>query len=182
MSQAEQLGTGHAVQQAMPETPEGNRVLILYGDVPLLTLATLQRLVDATANNDASVLTIEVDDPAGYGRIIRVAGEVTASIEEKDATEDQRAVKEINTGVMMAPGRKLKDWLNAIDNDNAQGEYYLTDIVALAVEDGVTVNGVRANEWVEVMGINDKKQLAEAERALQARQVNELMEQGVFYR
>lgn len=179
--QAEQLGTGHAVQQAMPGTPDGNRVLILYGDVPLLTLATLQRLVDATANDEASVLTIDVDNPTGYGRIIRVADEVTASIEEKDASEKQRAVKEINTGIMVAPGKELRDWLNAIDNDNAQGEYYLTDVVALAVADGVTVNGVKANEWVEVMGINDKRQLAEAERALQKRQVNELMDQGVGF-
>ncbi|MCH8159967.1 MAG: bifunctional UDP-N-acetylglucosamine diphosphorylase/glucosamine-1-phosphate N-acetyltransferase GlmU, partial [Proteobacteria bacterium] len=179
--QAEQLGTGHAVQQAMPGTPDGNRVLILYGDVPLLTLATLQRLVDATANDEASVLTIDVDDPTGYGRIIRVAGEVTASIEEKDASEKQRVVKEINTGIMVAPEKELRDWLNAIDNDNAQGEYYLTDVVALAVADGVTVNGVKANEWVEVMGINDKRQLAEAERALQKRQVNELMDQGVGF-
>ena len=181
VQQAEQLGTGHAVQQAMPETPDGNQVLVLYGDVPLLTAATLQRLIDATAKNEVSLLTVDLDDPAGYGRITRVDGNVTAIIEEKDASVEQRAVTEINTGVMLGPGKKLKDWLNAIDNNNAQGEYYLTDVVALAVADGVTVNGVKANEWVEVMGINDKKQLAEAERALQARQVNELMQQGVGF-
>ena len=179
--QAEQLGTGHAVQQAMPDTLDGNQVLILYGDVPLLTLATLQRLIDATTKNEAGLLTVDLDDPTGYGRIIRVDGNVTAIIEEKDATEKQRAVKEINTGVMVASGKMLRDWINAIDNDNAQGEYYLTDVVALAAADGVTVNGVKANDWVEVMGINDKKQLAEAERALQIRQVNELMEQGVGF-
>jgi bifunctional UDP-N-acetylglucosamine pyrophosphorylase/glucosamine-1-phosphate N-acetyltransferase len=179
--QAERLGTGHAVQQAMPGILDGNQVLILYGDVPLLTLATLQRLIDATAKNEASLLTVELDDPSGYGRIIRVNGSVTAIIEEKDASETQCAVKEINTGVMVAPGGLLQDWLNALDNDNVQGEYYLTDVVALAAADGVTVNGVKANNWVEVMGINDKKQLAEAERALQERQVNELMEQGVGF-
>jgi bifunctional UDP-N-acetylglucosamine pyrophosphorylase/glucosamine-1-phosphate N-acetyltransferase len=179
--QAEQLGTGHAVQQAIPAAPDGNQVLILYGDVPLLTLATLQRLIDATAKNEASLLTVDLDDPTGYGRIIRVDGNVAAIIEEKDATEKQRAVKEINTGVLVAPGEKLRNWINAIDNDNAQGEYYLTDVVALAVADGVTVNGVNANDWVEVMGINDKKQLAEAERALQIRQVDELMQQGVGF-
>jgi bifunctional UDP-N-acetylglucosamine pyrophosphorylase/glucosamine-1-phosphate N-acetyltransferase len=156
-------------------------VLVLYGDVPLLTAATLQRLIDATAENEVSLLTVDVDDPAGYGRIIRVDGNVTAIIEEKDATEKQRAVKEINTGVMIASGKKLRDWINAIDNNNAQGEYYLTDVVASAVADGSTVNAVKANDWVEVMGINDKKQLAEAERALQIRQVDELMQQGVGF-
>ena len=181
VQQAEQLGTGHAGQQAMPETPDGNQVLGLYGDVPLLTVTTLQRLIDATAEKEASVLTVDVDDPTGYGRIIRIAGDVSEIIEEKDASAEQRAVTEINTGVMVGPAKKLKDWLNAIDNNNAQGEYYLTDVVASAVADGTTVNAVKANDWVEVMGINDKKQLAEAERALQIRQVDELMQQGVGF-
>lgn len=179
--QAEQLGTGHAVRQAAPGIPDDNQALILYGDVPLLTLVTLQRLIDATAADEVSVLTVDVDDPTGYGRIIRVDGTVTASIEEKDADDEQRAVTEINTGVMIAPGAKLKGWLNAIGNDNAQGEYYLTDVIAMAVNDGATVNGVKADNWTEVMGINDKKQLAEAERALQARLVDELMTQGVGF-
>jgi len=181
VQQAEQLGTGHAVQQAMPETPDANQVLVLYGDVPLLTVTTLQRLIDATAENEVSLLTVDLDVPTGYGRIIRVDGNVTAIVEEKDATEKQRAVKEINTGVMIASGKKLRDWINAIDNNNAQGEYYLTDVVASAVADGTTVNTVKANDWVEVMGINDKKQLAEAERALQIRQADELMQQGVGF-
>ncbi|MGI9270827.1 MAG: bifunctional UDP-N-acetylglucosamine diphosphorylase/glucosamine-1-phosphate N-acetyltransferase GlmU [Woeseiaceae bacterium] len=179
--QAEQLGTGHAAQQAAPGIPDGNQALIMYGDVPLLTPATLKRLIDATAADEVSVLTVAMDDPTGYGRIIRVAGTVTASIEEKDATDEQRAVNEINTGVMIAPGEKLKAWLTALGNDNAQGEYYLTDVIAMAVNDGVTVNGVQADNWTEVMGINDKKQLAEAERALQARRVDELMAQGVGF-
>ena len=179
--QAEQLGTGHAVQQAAPGIPNENQVLILYGDVPLLTTATLRRLIAATAADEVSVLTVEMDDPTGYGRIIRVDGTVTASIEEKDASDEQRAVTEINTGVMIAPGDKLKGWLKALGNDNVQGEYYLTDVIAMAVNDGTNVNGVKADNGTEVMGINDKKQLAEAERALQARLVDELMTQGVGF-
>lgn len=179
--QAEQLGTGHAVQQAAPGIPDENQALILYGDVPLLTASTLQRLIAATAADEVSVLTVVMDDPTGYGRIIRENGNVIASIEQKDATDAQRSVKEINTGVMIAPGAKLKEWLSAIGNNNAQGEYYLTDVVALAVKDGVNVNGIEADNGTEVMGINDKKQLAEAERALQARLVDELMTQGVGF-
>jgi bifunctional UDP-N-acetylglucosamine pyrophosphorylase/glucosamine-1-phosphate N-acetyltransferase len=179
--QAEQLGTGHAVQQAAPDMPDGNQALILYGDVPLLTVATLQRLIDATAADEVSVLTVDLEDPTGYGRIIRVGGNVTASVEERDASDEQRAVTEINTGVMIAPGAKLKDWLSALTNNNAQGEYYLTDVIAMAVRGGTTVNGIKADNWTEVMGINDKKQLAEAERALQARRVDELMAEGVGF-
>ena len=179
--QAEQLGTGHAVQQAAPGIPDDNRVLILYGDGPLLTTATLRRLIDETALDEVSVLTVETDDPTGYGRIIRENGSVVASVEEKDATDEQRTITEINMGVMIAPATKLKQWLDAISNDNAQGEYYLTDVVGLAVGDGVTVNGIKADNWTEVMGINDKKQLAEAERALQARLVDELMAEGVGF-
>ena len=179
--QPEQLGTGHAVRQAAPGIPDDNQALILYGDVPLLTASTLQRLIAATAVDEVSVLTVDMDDPTGYGRIIRENGNVVASIEQKDATDEQRAVKEINTGVMIAPGAELKQWLNAIGNDNAQGEYYLTDVVALAVKDGANVNGIKVDNGTEVMGINDKKQLAEAERALQARRVDELMTQGVGF-
>ena len=179
--QAEQLGTGHAVLQAAPGIPDGNQALILYGDVPLLTLETLNRMLDATAADEVSVLTVDMDDPSGYGRIIRSDAAVSASIEEKDATDEQRAVTEINTGVMIAPGDQLKIWLAALRNDNAQGEYYLTDVIAMAVNDGKTVHGVKADNGTEVMGINDKKQLAEAERALQARLVDELMAQGVGF-
>ncbi len=179
--QAEQLGTGHAAQQAATGTPDDNQALILYGDVPLLTASTVQRLIDATAADEVGVLTVDMDDPTGYGRIIRIDGKVSASIEEKDATDEQRAVTEINTGVMLVPGGKLKGWLKAIGNDNAQGEYYLTDVIGMAVRDGIRVNGVKADNWTEVMGINDKKQLAKAERALQARLVDELMTQGVGF-
>ena len=179
--QAEQLGTGHAVQQAMPNTPRGNRVLILYGDVPLLTAATLHRLLDATPATGVAVLTVDLEDPTGYGRILREAGGVTGIVEQKDATSAQTAIREINTGVMVGPADKLRIWLDNLDNDNAQGEYYLTDVVAMAVAEGLPVGGVKADNWMEVMGINDKKQLAEAERALQARLVDELMAQGVGF-
>ena len=179
--QAERLGTGHAVQQAMPDTPDDNVVLILYGDVPLLRVETLTRMLETCGDNDCAVLTVDLDNPSGYGRIIRQDGKVIRSIEEKDATDEERATKEINSGVMACPAHKLNDWLERMKNDNSQGEYYLTDVIALAVDDGCTVHGVKANNWVEVMGINDKKQLAEAERALQTRLVNELMEQGVGF-
>ena len=179
--QAEQLGTGHAVQQAMPGTPGANRVLVLFGDVPLLTPQTCQDLLDATPEDDVALLTVDMDDPSGYGRVIRDGIGVNRIVEEKDATPGEKAVPEINTGVLVCPGEKLKHWLGSLSNDNAQGEYYLTDIIAMAVRDGVTVHGVKAASWTEVMGINDKKQLAEAERALQARLVDELMRQGVGF-
>ncbi len=179
--QAEQLGTGHAVQQAMPDTPDANRVLILFGDVPLLMPATCRRLLAETPADEVAVLTVDMEDPTGYGRIIRDGISVSCIIEEKDAGPDEKAVREINTGVMACPADKLRHWLANLGNDNAQGEYYLTDVVAMAVNDGVTVHGVKADTWTEVMGINDKKQLAEAERALQARLVDELMKEGVGF-
>ena len=179
--QAEQRGTGHAVQQAMPDTPSENRVLILAGDVPLLTASTLRRLLSETSEADLAVLTVDMDDPTGYGRIVRENGSVHRIVEQKDASPAEQALTEINTGVILAPGEKLKSWLKNLGNDNSQGEYYLTDVIAMAVADDVEVNGIKANSSVEVMGINDKKQLAEAERALQARLVDELMQQGVGF-
>ena len=179
--QAEQLGTGHALQQAMPDTPRDNRVLVLFGDVPLLTPATCQRLLDETPGDDVAVLSVDMDDPTGYGRIIREGSKVSCIVEEKDAGPEEKAVREINTGVLVCPADKLKHWLANLGNDNAQGEYYLTDVIAMAVNDGVTVHGIKADSWTEVMGINDKKQLAEAERALQARLVDALMQEGVGF-
>ncbi len=179
--QAEQLGTGHAVQKAMPETPDGNRVMILFGDVPLLRPETLSRMLDTCGVDEVAVLTVDMEDPCGYGRIIREGGNVVRNVEEKEATDEERAVTEINSGVMVCPAGRLKGWLDGLDNRNNQGEYYLTDIISLAVADGCIVHGVKADSWVEVMGINDKKQLAEAERALQARLVDELMTQGVGF-
>jgi bifunctional UDP-N-acetylglucosamine pyrophosphorylase/glucosamine-1-phosphate N-acetyltransferase len=179
--QAQQLGTGHAMLQAMPGTPEANRVLVLFGDVPLLTARTLRSMLEAGKADDVLVLTVDMEDPAGYGRIIRDGDAVTGIVEEKDADDEQKKIVEINTGVMLCPAARLKGWLGRLSNDNAQGEYYLTDVIAMAVADGVAVHGVKASSQVEVMGINDKKQLAEAERALQSRLVDELMSQGVGF-
>ena len=179
--QAEQLGTGHAVLQAMPDTPDNNRVLILYGDVPLLRSQTLAKLIDECGQDDAAVLTVEMDQPFGYGRIIRDNGSVVKSVEERDASDDEKAITEVNTGVMCAQAEKLKSWLGRLSNDNSQGEYYLTDVVGMAVIDGVVVRGVKADNQAEVMGINDKKQLAEAERALQSRLVEKLQADGVTF-
>jgi bifunctional UDP-N-acetylglucosamine pyrophosphorylase/glucosamine-1-phosphate N-acetyltransferase len=179
--QEKQLGTGHAVQQAMPGTPDNNRVLILFGDVPLLTPGTLARLLEETGDDELAVLSVDMEDPAGYGRIVRDGTSVTAIVEQKDASEAEQEIREINTGVMVSPAARLRDWLDNLGNENAQGEYYLTDVVAMAVAEGVSVKGIKADNWTEVMGINDKKQLAEAERALQARLVDELMAQGVGF-
>jgi bifunctional UDP-N-acetylglucosamine pyrophosphorylase/glucosamine-1-phosphate N-acetyltransferase len=179
--QAEQLGTGHAVQQSMPQTPDENRALILFGDVPLLRVATLQRLLEQTPADEAAVLSVDMDDPTGYGRVLRNGENVVGIVEQKDANETELAIAEINTGVMVCQAGQLKTWLNNLGNDNAQGEYYLTDVIAMAVQDGISVKGIKADTWVEVMGINDKKQLAEAERALQVRLVDELMQQGVGF-
>jgi len=179
--QAEQLGTGHAVQQSMPQTPDENRALILFGDVPLLRVATLQRLLEQTPADEAAVLSVDMDDPTGYGRVLRNGENVVGIVEQKDANETELAIAEINTGVMVCQAGQLKTWLNNLGNDNAQGEYYLTDVIAMAVQDGISVKGIKADTWVEVMGINDKKQLAEAERALQTRLIDELMQQGVGF-
>ncbi len=179
--QAEQLGTGHAVQQAMADTPDGNLALILYGDVPLLRPETLTRLLDTCGDNDSAVLTVDMDDPFGYGRIIRDGDRVVRSVEEEDASEAEREITEINSGVIVCPAGRLNGWLGGLNDDNSQGEYYLTDVIGLAVDDGCVVHGVKADSRVEVMGINDKKQLAEAERALQARLVEDLMAKGVGF-
>lgn len=179
--QAEQYGTGHAVQQAMPETPDDNQVLILFGDVPLLTATTVQNLLAACGGREVGILTVDMPDPTGYGRIVRHNGKVLRNVEERDASDDEKSITEINSGVMCCPASMLKDWLGQLGNDNSQGEYYLTDVIGMAVRDGVVVHGVKTDRQVEVMGINDKKQLAEAERALQLRLVNQLMEEGVTF-
>lgn len=177
--QSEQKGTGHAVMQAMPETPDENRVLVLFGDVPLLRPATIEKLLSSGTPDEVAVLTVIHDNPFGYGRIVRDDGTVVKSVEEKDASQDEKRIREINTGVMCFSAVRLKQWLQNLGNNNAQGEYYLTDVIGMAVNDGVTVHGVIGDDTAEIMGINDKKQLAEAERALQKRRAEELMEQGV---
>lgn len=179
--QAEQKGTGHAVQQAMPGTPHRNRVLILFGDVPLLTPDTLRRLLEQCGDDELGVLTVDMQDPFGYGRIVRRHGAVVKNVEERDASDEEKAITEINTGVVCCPASALKRWLSRLGNDNSQGEYYLTDIIEMAVADGVTVRAVKADSPAEVMGINDRRQLAEAERALQQRLVNRLMSEGVSF-
>jgi bifunctional UDP-N-acetylglucosamine pyrophosphorylase / glucosamine-1-phosphate N-acetyltransferase len=179
--QPEQLGTGHAAQQAMPATPEAHKVLILFGDVPLLRPSTLKRLLDSCEGDEVAVLTVDMQEPFGYGRIVRKDGHVIRNVEQKDATAAEQLISEINSGVLCAPAARLKTWLGRLRNDNAQGEYYLTDVIEMAVADGVVVHGVKADDWKEVMGINDRKQLAEAERTLQQRLVEELMVQGVSF-
>jgi bifunctional UDP-N-acetylglucosamine pyrophosphorylase/glucosamine-1-phosphate N-acetyltransferase len=177
--QEPQLGTGHAVMQAVPQLDENAPTLILYGDVPLTAAASLQRLVEAAGNDRLAILTVEQANPFGLGRIVREAGEICRIVEEKDATEQERAIREINSGIMVAPTRHLKKWLAALSNNNAQGEYYLTDIVAQAVADGVqVVSSQPSAEW-EVAGVNSKVQLAELERQHQLNIARALLERGV---
>lgn len=179
VQQAEQLGTGHAVAQATPQIEDGDRVLVLYGDVPLVKAATLQKLVLA-AGDDLGLLTVSLEDPTGYGRILRDdQGAVLRIVENKDCSPDELRVTEINTGILVAGAGRLHAWLDRLDNNNAQGEFYLTDIIALAVSEGVKVNTLSAESPSEVMGINDKTQLAELERRYQRTQAERLMMQGV---
>jgi bifunctional UDP-N-acetylglucosamine pyrophosphorylase/glucosamine-1-phosphate N-acetyltransferase len=178
--QAKQLGTGHAVMQALPAIPDDHRVLVLYGDVPLIRPQTLEQLVTDGAAGRLTLLTAKVDDATGYGRVLRNArGDVARIVEHSDATEDERRVNEINTGLMAFEARTLRPYLGSLRNDNTQGEYYLTDVIGMAVADGVVVEGIAAESAAEVLGINDRAQLAAAERALQRRHAAELMERGV---
>jgi bifunctional UDP-N-acetylglucosamine pyrophosphorylase / glucosamine-1-phosphate N-acetyltransferase len=177
--QEPQLGTGHAVQQAMPLLPDDGLTLILNGDVPLVEAATLQRLVDSGGAGKLALLSVELRDPTGYGRIVREGGSVRAIVEQKDASPQQREIREVYTGFMAVPNAMLKRWLGRLKNDNAQGEYYLTDIVQFAVADGVPVVAVQAGDAVEVEGVNSPMQLAQLERAYQRRVANKLMEAGV---
>jgi bifunctional UDP-N-acetylglucosamine pyrophosphorylase/glucosamine-1-phosphate N-acetyltransferase len=177
--QEQQLGTGHAVMQSLPELDDNVPTLILYGDVPLTTATSLQALIDAAGNDKLGILTVVQDDPTGLGRIVRENGHIVRIVEQKDANEAERAIREINSGIMVAPTRRLKQWLAAIKNENAQGEYYLTDIVALAVADGVPVVSAQPSAVWEVAGVNSKVQLAELERIHQRNIANQLLEQGV---
>ncbi|MDC8757830.1 bifunctional UDP-N-acetylglucosamine diphosphorylase/glucosamine-1-phosphate N-acetyltransferase GlmU [Janthinobacterium fluminis] len=177
--QEQQLGTGHAVMQAVPVLDESVPTLILYGDVPLTSAASLQRLVDAAGGDKLAILTVVQADPFGLGRIVRENGAIVRIVEEKDASEAERAIGEINSGIMVAPTAQLKKWLAGLSNQNAQGEYYLTDIVAQAVADGVAVVSAQpAAEW-EVAGVNSKVQLAQLERIHQGNIAHALLEQGV---
>jgi len=177
--QEPQLGTGHAVMQAVPQLRDDVPTLILYGDVPLTTAATLKRLLDAAGGERLAVLTVELDDPTGYGRIVRNGGNIVGIVEQKDASDVQRAIREVNTGIMVAPTAMLKRWLQTLSNDNAQQEYYLTDIVARAVADGVPVVSAQPDAVSETLGVNSKLQLAELERIHQRNVADALLEQGV---
>lgn len=177
--QEPQLGTGHAVQQALPHLDPAGMTLVLYGDVPLTQVDTLKRLLHA-AGDGLAVLTVTLADPTGYGRIVRDdAGRVVRIVEQKDATEAERAIREINTGIMAIPTARLAGWLAGLSNNNAQGEYYLTDVIAAAVAEGVPVAAAQPQgEW-EVLGVNSKVQLAELERIQQRRIACQLLENGV---
>jgi len=177
--QEPQLGTGHAVQQAVPVLPDDGVTLILNGDVPLIEADTLRGLVADCAGEKLALLTVNMPDPSGYGRIVRDGDAVRAIVEHKDASAAQREIGEIYTGVMAAPTVRLKNWLARLRNDNVQGEYYLTDIVKFAVSDGVGVVATRTADKVQVDGVNSPVQLAELERAYQRRLADRFMEQGV---
>lgn len=180
--QDKQLGTGHAVAQAVPVL-SADTVLILYGDVPLIEVETLQRLLTLVNDQQLGLLTVNLNDPTGYGRIVRDAdNRVSAIVEHKDATEAQKAIKEGNTGILAVPGKRLADWLGRLSNNNAQGEYYLTDVIAMAVNDGLTVATAQPLDAMEVQGANDRKQLAELERHYQMREGRRLMALGVTLR
>jgi len=180
--QAEQLGTGHAVSLALDHIPDESISLVLYGDVPLITRQTLTRCVEAAQQQNLGVVTANVADPAELGRIVRDAnGSIESIVEYKDATPQQRAINEINSGILAAPTALLRGWLKNLKTDNSQGEYYLTDVIAMAVADRVAVTGIVAENEHEVLGINDRVQLAQAERILQRQQTQALMQQGVTF-
>ncbi|MEI6734877.1 MAG: bifunctional UDP-N-acetylglucosamine diphosphorylase/glucosamine-1-phosphate N-acetyltransferase GlmU [Comamonadaceae bacterium] len=177
--QEPQLGTGHAVQQVLPVLRDDGVVVILSGDVPLIRADTLQQLIAACAGSKLALLTIDFTDPTGYGRILRRGEAVQAIVEQKDASAEQRAINEVYSGMMALPARQLRQWLARLDRNNAQGEYYLTDIVKFAVADGVAVVAHKISDPLQVAGVNSPLQLAELERACQRRIAIELMEQGV---
>jgi bifunctional UDP-N-acetylglucosamine pyrophosphorylase/glucosamine-1-phosphate N-acetyltransferase len=180
--QDKQLGTGHATAQAVPFIT-ADTVLILYGDVPLIEVETLQRLLKQVVPGQMGLLTVELDDPTGYGRIVRDADcKVTAIVEHKDASEAQRAITEGNTGILAVPANRLADWMSRLSNNNAQGEYYLTDVIEMAVNDGLLVATEQPHDAMEVQGANDRKQLSELERHYQLRAGRRLMAQGVTLR
>ncbi|HBO76986.1 MAG TPA: bifunctional N-acetylglucosamine-1-phosphate uridyltransferase/glucosamine-1-phosphate acetyltransferase, partial [Cupriavidus sp.] len=178
--QAQQLGTGHAVMQALPLLDDSQPTLVLYGDVPLTSVDTLKGLVQAAGAERLGVLTVEMPDPTGYGRIVRdAAGNIVRIVEQKDASEDVRAIREINTGIIVCPTAHLRQWLPTLRNDNSQGEYYLTDTIERAVNDGVEVVSAQPAALWETLGVNSKVQLAEIERIHQRNIAQRLLEAGV---
>ncbi|MBA2658353.1 MAG: bifunctional UDP-N-acetylglucosamine diphosphorylase/glucosamine-1-phosphate N-acetyltransferase GlmU [Nitrosospira sp.] len=179
--QMPQLGTGHALMQALPYLDKDGMTLVLYGDVPLTSIETLKRLIAIAGEKTFSLLTVELADPAGYGRIVRndETGDIAAIVEEKDASKSQREIQEINTGIMVIPNQYLHGWLHKLENHNAQKEYYLTDIVAMSVKDGVKVEAAQPAYAWETIGINSKTQLAALERIFQNESAKKLLDQGV---
>ncbi|WP_286221248.1 bifunctional UDP-N-acetylglucosamine diphosphorylase/glucosamine-1-phosphate N-acetyltransferase GlmU [Marinobacter apostichopi] len=177
--QSEQLGTGHAVAQALPDLPDDARVLVLYGDVPLTRVETLEAMVAELDERTLGLLTVTLNDPAGYGRIVRNGDDqVTSIVEQKDASETQLAIQEVNTGILAVSAKHLKSWLPTLSNANAQGEYYLTDIIAMAVDHGLSISVAQPGDAFEVQGVNNRLQLAELERWFQRREADRLMTEG----
>jgi len=180
VEQKQQLGTGHAVQQVSDQIADSDNVLILYGDVPLLKLATAKLLINNVNDQSLALLTVNLADPAGYGRIVRnAAGQVTKIVEEKDATVSEKRINEVNTGIMAVQGKQLKQWLSRLNNSNAQGEYYLTDVIEMAVADQINIVTSQPETEDEVLGVNNRIQLSHLERVYQHEQANSLMERGV---
>lgn len=181
VEQNQQLGTGHAVKMALPHLPTSGQTLVLYGDVPLIDTQTLQQLL-SVAGNEVGLLTDVLDQPTGYGRIIRDNGKVLAIVEEKDANEAQKCIQEINTGILVLPNTHLAEWLDHLSSDNAQGEYYLTDLIELANQSNITVHPLSVAHSYLAAGVNNKQQLAELERVFQMQQAQQLLAQGVSLR
>ncbi|GAA5218707.1 bifunctional UDP-N-acetylglucosamine diphosphorylase/glucosamine-1-phosphate N-acetyltransferase GlmU [Corallincola platygyrae] len=182
VEQAEQLGTGHAVAQAIPHFDDQDKVLVLYGDVPLITSDTLDKLLAVQPEGGIGLLTVNLDDPTGYGRILRLEEAVCGIVEQKDATPEQLEVQEVNTGILVAEGADMKRWLANLSNDNAQGEYYLTDVIAMAYNEGRRIETAQPSTAIEVEGANNRLQLATLERAYQQRAAEQLMTEGVTLR
>ncbi|MBT1446209.1 bifunctional UDP-N-acetylglucosamine diphosphorylase/glucosamine-1-phosphate N-acetyltransferase GlmU [Shewanella sp. JM162201] len=180
--QAEQLGTGHAVAQAIDHINDDDTVLVLYGDVPLTRKETLEALLAARKPDGVAVLTVHLNNPTGYGRMVREGGKVVGIVEQKDASPEQLKINEINSGIMALPGKRLKSWLGRLENNNAQGEFYLTDVIAMAHADGVEIDTAHPANPIETEGANNRVQLAALERAYQARRAEELMLNGANLR
>ena len=178
--QAEQLGTGHAMQQAAPHFADDENVLMLYGDVPLISVETLDKLLKAKPEGGIGLLTVVLDDPTGYGRIVRENGTVTGIVEQKDSNAEQLKIKEINTGILVADGASFKRWLGQLNNNNAQGEYYITDIIAMAHAEGHQIATVHPARNSEVDGVNNRLQLSRLERVYQSEQAERLLLAGVM--